>query len=150
VTTYKLDELAAATGVSARTIRYYVQRGLLPAPDFRGKDTAYGREHLARLEAIRALQAAHLSLEEIQARLTGRSLAEIGRVAAHPASAAPGGSAPAAPASLPSPARERWERIVLAEGVELHVRSDAPEASRELARAALAHLTTAFPSKETR
>ena len=34
---YKLDDLAAAAGVSPRTVRYYVQRGLLPAPPFRGR-----------------------------------------------------------------------------------------------------------------
>ena len=50
---YKLEELARAAGTSPRTVRYYVQRGLLPAPAFRGKDTAYGPEHLVRLRAIR-------------------------------------------------------------------------------------------------
>src|SRR5262249_30093496 len=80
VTTYKLDELADEAQVAPRTVRYYVQRGLLPAPEFRGKDTAYGREHLARLRAIKALQQAHLSLDEIQARLSGASLDELDRI----------------------------------------------------------------------
>jgi DNA-binding transcriptional MerR regulator len=79
--TYKLEELAAEAGVSPRTVRYYVQRGLLPAPEFKGKDTAYGREHLLRLQAIKRLQQAHLPLEEIQARLAGATEAEIQRLA---------------------------------------------------------------------
>lgn len=79
--TYKLEELAAAAGVSPRTVRYYVQRGLLTAPEFRGKDTAYGREHLLRLHAIKHLQEAHLPLDEIQVRLTNATEAELIRLA---------------------------------------------------------------------
>ncbi len=79
--TYKIEELAAEAGVSARTVRYYVQRGLLPAPEFRGKDTAYGRDHLIRLRAIKRLQEAHMPLDEIQSRLAGMSDSELQRIA---------------------------------------------------------------------
>ncbi|WP_437638387.1 helix-turn-helix domain-containing protein [Sorangium sp. So ce854] len=142
VTTYKLDELAAAAGVAPRTVRYYVQRGLLSAPEFRGKDTSYGREHLARLRAIKVLQQAHLPLEEIQARLAGAGLDEIERIArtataAPPRAAAPcpgPGDAGAPPAfGAGAPRGERWERVEIADGVELHVRTDAPERSRRIA-----------------
>jgi len=78
--TYKLHELAEEAGVAPRTVRYYVQRGLLPAPDFRGKDTAYGREHLLRLQAIKRLQQAHLPLDEIQNRLANVTEAELLRL----------------------------------------------------------------------
>ncbi|MGK3991563.1 helix-turn-helix domain-containing protein [Sorangium sp. So ce136] len=144
VTTYKLDDLAGEAGVAPRTVRYYVQRGLLPAPEFRGKDTAYGREHLARLRAIKALQQAHWPLEEIQARLAGAGVDEIERIAAGalPPAAAPAaitrgagpGEAPAPPPQAAgAPRGERWERVEIADGVELHVRSDAPERSRRIA-----------------
>ncbi|XYI00884.1 helix-turn-helix domain-containing protein [Sorangium sp. So ce1128] len=144
VTTYKLDELAGEAGVAPRTVRYYVQRGLLPAPEFRGKDTAYGREHLARLRAIKALQQAHWPLEEIQARLAGAGVDEIERIAAGalPPAAPPAAIARCAgpddaPAPPPqgagAPRGERWERVEIADGVELHVRSDAPERSRRIA-----------------
>jgi Ca-activated chloride channel family protein len=66
---WKLAELAATVGVSPRTVRYYVQRGLLPAPPFRGPDTVYGEEHLLRLKAIRVLQARFLPLDAIQVEL---------------------------------------------------------------------------------
>lgn len=78
---YKLEELAAEAGVSPRTVRYYVQRGLLPAPEFRGKDTAYGQEHLLRLLAVKQLQQAHLPLDEIQVRLASAPLDELERLA---------------------------------------------------------------------
>lgn len=138
MTTYKLDELAVEAGVAPRTVRYYVQRGLLPAPEFRGKDTAYGREHLARLRAIRVLQQAHLPLEEIQARLAGAGVDEIERIAKAAPPRAAAAPCPGPDAAPPAPgggaARgERWERVEIADGVELHVRSDAPERSRRIA-----------------
>lgn len=137
---YKLDELATAAGVAARTIRYYVQRGLLPAPEFRGKDTAYGREHLLRLQAIRKLQAQHLPLDEIQARLVALTPGELAALAS--------GADPATPvrpvASTPRPQpSERWQRITLAPGLELHVRADADARTHALALAIeRAHATT--------
>ncbi len=140
VTTYKLDELAGEAAVAPRTVRYYVQRGLLPAPEFRGKDTAYGREHLARLRAIKVLQQAHLPLEEIQARLAGAGLDEIERLAAGAPPAAqaarcagPAAAAAAEPPAAGAPRGGRWERVEIADGVELHVRSDAPERSLRIA-----------------
>jgi len=66
--TFKLDELAAAAGVSGRTVRYYVQRGLLPAPQFRGRDTAYDEEHLLRLQAIRRMQLLQIDTISVVAR----------------------------------------------------------------------------------
>jgi DNA-binding transcriptional MerR regulator len=67
--TYRLNELAEACGVKPRTIRYYVQRGLLPAPTFRGPETAYDHDHLLRLQAIKRLQERFWSLEAIASHL---------------------------------------------------------------------------------
>lgn len=62
----KIGELAAASGTTAKTIRFYEQAGVLPAP----KRTStgyrdYGRETVDRLGFIRRAQAAGLSLREI-------------------------------------------------------------------------------------
>src|SRR5690242_17633316 len=81
VTTLKLDELAERAGVSARTIRYYIQRGLLQAPAFRGADTAYGEEHLSALRAIKKLQEAYWPLDAIATALANKSPAELERIA---------------------------------------------------------------------
>ena len=48
---YGIAELAALGGVTRRTVRYYVQQGLLPAPLGVGRGRHYGPEHLARLQA---------------------------------------------------------------------------------------------------
>jgi DNA-binding transcriptional MerR regulator len=66
---FDLNELAVAADVTPRTIRYYVQQGLLPSPGTRGPGTRYDRAHLVRLQLIRRLQRQHLPLAEIRKRL---------------------------------------------------------------------------------
>ena len=68
-----IGELAQRAGVTRRTIRYYVEIGLLQPPAGAGKAAVYGADHLERLELIKELQAYRLSLEEIRDRLAGRT-----------------------------------------------------------------------------
>ena len=194
---YRIAELAQATGVTPRTIRYYVAEGLLPPPEGAGPAAVYDAGHRDRLELIGHLKDQYLPLKEIRRRLAtltddevrawlarGAGEAEQGTAVAPAALAAPeaqtqGGTMellaaaapppdsaadyldrvlgraaesrppsyqfppPVPPIPLPSipipgtprypvpprapivPAqREHWERIVLADGVELHVRED--------------------------
>ena len=146
MTTYKLEDLAREAGVAARTVRYYVQRGLLPPPEFRGRDTTYGVEHLLRLRAVKRLQEAHLPLDEIQARLEGASHAELEKLAGAEVTIAvplppvevegshPYRSPPRRRPPDPGPEGETWRRLELAPGVELHVRADAGPEARRVAR----------------
>ncbi len=60
-----------------RTIRYYAGLGLVDKPRYEGREARYGRRHVLQLAAIKALQAAELSLAEIQERLYARSAAEL-------------------------------------------------------------------------
>jgi DNA-binding transcriptional MerR regulator len=66
--TFDLNELCERGDVTPRTIRYYVQQGLLPSPGL-GAGARYGASHLARLRLIRRLQREHLPLAEIRRRL---------------------------------------------------------------------------------
>ena len=66
-----VDELAARTGMTVRTVRFYAAEGLLPAPVRRGRIAYYGGQHRMRLELIRELQD------------HGYTLAAIERVLAH-------------------------------------------------------------------
>jgi DNA-binding transcriptional MerR regulator len=130
--TYKLDELADEAGVSARTVRYYVQRGLLPGPTFRGKDSSYGQEHLVRLRAIKRLQEQFLPLDAIQEALAQRTIEQIerlvdGRDVLSPVPV----STP--PSAVESPRKATWQRFSITPGLELHLESDAPEHVRRLA-----------------
>src|SRR3954467_6095413 len=61
-----LDELAARSGVSGRTIRYYQSEGVLPRPRRDGREARYTEEHVERLELIAELQERGLKLEAIK------------------------------------------------------------------------------------
>lgn len=74
---YSLLELAQAAQVTPRTIRFYIQQGLLPSPGSAGPGVRYSEGHLARLRLIRELQRQHLPLAEIRARLTPLSDEEV-------------------------------------------------------------------------
>jgi len=142
---YDLQELCTEAGVTTRTVRYYIQQGLLPAPEQQGPATRYGQSHLDRLRLIRHLQAEHQPLAVIRKRLEELPDEDVRRLVASaaPAKAASsavdyvrsvlGGSAPRArsspalavssPVMRPStPGRSEWDRISLAPDVELHVR----------------------------
>lgn len=75
--TFDLAQLSDQAGVSQRTVRYYIQQGLLPSPETRGPGAHYGTEHLERLQLIRRLQREHLPLGEIRRRLEALSPDEI-------------------------------------------------------------------------
>jgi DNA-binding transcriptional MerR regulator len=64
-TRYTARELAALCGVSERTVRYYVEEGLLPPPASRGRGANFEADHLTRLRLIRAMQQAGNDLESI-------------------------------------------------------------------------------------
>jgi DNA-binding transcriptional MerR regulator len=103
---YGIAELAELGGVTRRTVRYYVQRGLLPTPLGTGRGPHYTQAHLERLIHIRTLQETGVPLSEIAARLDGVI------------------QTPASPPEV-LPERHIWTRFALADGVELHVRAGA-------------------------
>jgi DNA-binding transcriptional MerR regulator len=89
---YSLIELAKLADVTPRTIRYYIEQGLLAAPDPEGPKTRYSDEHLERLRAIKRMQAEHLPLAEIRNRLRGMPAEAVAELAVAQ-SAAPSESA---------------------------------------------------------
>lgn len=68
-----IDDLAATTGVSSRSIRYYQTRGLLPAPRVKGRQGFYDERHIERLALISELQEEGLNLQAIGWLLGGAS-----------------------------------------------------------------------------
>jgi DNA-binding transcriptional MerR regulator len=72
-TGYSLNELTQATGVTPRTVRYYVSEGLLPPPVAAGPRSHYTESHLQRLRLIGHLKDAYLPLREIRRRLQALS-----------------------------------------------------------------------------
>lgn len=60
-----LDQLSEQSGVPGRTIRFYIQKGLIPAPNGERRGAWYTSDHLAVLLRIRQWQEAGLSLDAI-------------------------------------------------------------------------------------
>ena len=73
-----LAELSDASGIPARTIRFYIARGLLKGPVKAGRGAVYTAEHLARLEQIKALQSQGRMLSEIAPMLETERPARAG------------------------------------------------------------------------
>lgn len=142
-----LSELSDRTKISPRTIRYYIQQGLIPAPEARGPGAHYGPEHVDRLRLIRRLQQEHLPLSEIRRRIEKLSPREVKRILEAEPERPPGSASDYVrrvlfegvgvvkaselppemsrrPGSHQSSAlvRSQWERYGLAPDVELHVR----------------------------
>src|SRR5450432_3494343 len=93
IDSYDLLELCDAADVTPRTVRYYVQQGLLPSPDTRGQGARYDRAHLERIQLIKRLQGRHLPLSEIRTQLAELSDAAVSALVAEPAAGEKSGSA---------------------------------------------------------
>ena len=65
----EIGQLAAASGVTRRTIRYYVAIGLLPPGVGTGPRRFFSEHHLHRLTVIRQLKDQFLPLDEIKRRM---------------------------------------------------------------------------------
>lgn len=117
---FTLDELSALVELPRRTVRYYIQIGLLESPSGVGRGAHYNQRHLDQLLEIRKWTRAGLSLERI------RELLEPARE----------GAAPLPP---PLPRRrgsvEVWSHVVLGVGVELTVEPKRAGLSPEQVRA---------------
>lgn len=100
---YSIDELAALSGLSARTIRYYIAEGLMDRPEGEKRGAHYLPRHLEQLHQVRQWTEAGHSHEAI------RSLRASG-------------SPPRLTQDERLPA-ESWTRLRLAEGVELHLQT---------------------------
>lgn len=85
---HSLADLARVTGVTPRTVRYYIVQGLLPGANDAGPGAWYDERHLARLRLIRELQRQHLPLAEIRARLAGLTDFEVAGLLADQAGSA--------------------------------------------------------------
>lgn len=70
-TRYSIGELAQRAGITRRTVRFYVQRGLIPEPLGRGRGEHYTDGHLTAVLRVKSLQEQGASLEEIRRYVAG-------------------------------------------------------------------------------
>lgn len=60
-----IDELSQVSGLSKRTIRYYVNSGLLDRPTGETKNARYDASHLEQIRNVKALQEQGYTLARI-------------------------------------------------------------------------------------
>jgi len=172
----EIGELASVTGVTRRTIRYYVAIGLLPPGEEQGSRRIYSQRHIGRLQLIRKLKDQFLPLDEIKKRMSGLTDEDIALMFSktvaqrvteprmlYDLSLRYCEKSPTPPEQTgPSSHHQRknrelrssnWRREELAPGVELHVKEDASpsisflvEKIRKLARS---HTDAAYREPET-
>ncbi|MCX8004727.1 MAG: helix-turn-helix domain-containing protein [Burkholderiaceae bacterium] len=121
-----MSELAALVDLPERTVRYYIQLGLVDRPDGETRAARYGTRHLEQLIAIRRWQQAGLSLQRISELL------------AHPARETP----PLRPRAAGTV--EVCSHLVVADGVELVVEPGRAQLTTEQVRRLFGEVTAAF------
>jgi DNA-binding transcriptional MerR regulator len=124
---FSLNELCTLADQPTRTVRYYIQEGIINRPEGAKRGAYYTRDHLEQLLTIRKWQSAGLNLERIRELLSEPE----------------GGLVPPPRAKRPGDVSMR-SHITLRAGVELVVDPQeaglSPEAVRSLARDAAALL----------
>lgn len=68
---FTLNELCLLADLPVRTLRYYVQNGLVDRPDGETRAARYGSKHLEQVLLIKKWTAAGLSLERVREILRG-------------------------------------------------------------------------------
>jgi len=91
---YSIGELAELTGVSRRTVHFYVQRRLIDAPLSRGRGRHYDDGHVRQIREVRALQRLGVPLA---------AMSEGARPAGAAPAQAPGPLPPLSPAASATP-----------------------------------------------
>lgn len=119
---FSLDDLCTLSDTSKRTVRYYVQIGLMDPPIGSTKAAHYLHQHLDQLLTIRKLSEAGVSLERIREVLSGET-------------------PPLPPRQRQSGSVEVRSHLYIAEGVELEISPEqaglSPEQIRTLVRAVM-------------
>jgi len=119
---FTLDELCTLSDISKRTVRYYMQIGLVDGPIGSTKAAHYLHSHLDQLLTVKKLSEAGVSLDRIREVLSG----EI---------------PPVPPRQRQPGSVEVRSHLFIAEGVELEISPEqarlSPEQVRTLVRAVM-------------
>ena len=124
--TFTLDEIAALVELPRRTVRYYIQSGLVDRPEGIGKGAYYIQHHVEQLLTVRKWQLAGLSLERIGEVLKQQSVGLLPPTPRRPGTV------------------EVWSHLVVADGVELTLEPGRAGLSPEQVRAFFRAVTKAY------
>ena len=100
---YLLDDLASLTGLPVRTVRYYIQLGLVDRPHGAGKGARYAQTHVEQLLTVRKWQQAGLALDRIAALMKAPATGDL------------------PPTPRAAGTVELWSHLVVANGVEIQI-----------------------------
>jgi DNA-binding transcriptional MerR regulator len=118
-----LDDLVSLVDLPKRTVRYYIQLGLVDRPEGETRAARYGPKQVEQLLAIRKWTAAGVSLERIRELLSG----DVPPVPARPRAAG---------------TVEVWSHLVVDDGVEITIEPGraglTPEQVREFSAGVMA------------
>ena len=122
---FNLDELCALVDLPRRTVRFYMQQGLVDRPEGSGRGAHYTPRHLDQLLTIKKWTQAGLSLERIGELLGGAET-------------------PVPPPPVRPGQVDVWSRVHIAEGVELHLEPKRAGLSPEQLRALVREIMAAY------
>lgn len=124
--TFTLDEIAALAELPRRTVRYYIQSGLIDRPQGVGKGAYYTQHHVEQLLLVRKWQLAGLSLERIGELLRQQATGLLPPTPRRPGTV------------------EVWSHLVVADGVELTLEPSRAGLTPEQVRAFFRAVTQAY------
>lgn len=115
--TFTLEEIATLAGLPRRTVRYYIQSGVIDRPQGIGKGAFYTQRHVEQLLLVRKWQLAGLSLERIGELIRNQS------------------NGPLPPTPRQAGTVEVWSHLVVANGIEITMEPGRAGMSPEQVRA---------------
>ena len=124
--TFTLDDISALTELPRRTVRYYIQSGLIDRPQGVGKGAYYTQSHVEQLLLVRKWQLAGLSLERIGELLKQEA------------------AGPLPPTPRRAGTVEVWSHLVISDGVELNLEPSRAGLSPEQIRTFFRAVTQAY------
>ena len=122
---FNLDELCALVDLPRRTVRFYMQQGLVDRPEGSGRGAHYTARHVDQLLTVKKWKQAGLSLERIGELLGGAET-------------------PVPPPPVRPGQVDVWSRVHIAEGVELHLEPRRAGLSPEQLRALVREIMAAY------
>ena len=123
---FTLDDISALAELPRRTVRYYIQSGLIDRPQGVGKGAYYTQSHVEQLLLVRKWQLAGLSLERIGELLKQQD------------------TGPLPPTPRRAGTVEVWSHLVVADGVELTLEPSRAGLTPEQVRAFFRAVTQAY------
>lgn len=123
---FTLDDISALAELPRRTVRYYIQSGLIDRPQGVGKGAYYTQRHVEQLLLVRKWQLAGLSLERIGELLKQQA------------------AGPLPPTPRRAGTVEVWSHLVVADGVELTLEPGRAGLTPEQVRAFFRAVTQAY------